>query len=260
MSWDVAAALRGGVVDRHHAWDFVRHFAAGWTAAPLRADDGVAEAELRAVERELGHRLPAALREGYALFGRRRDDLTGGQDPLVPPTGLFVDAGPGGHDSTVLVFRRENQDCAAWGIPLDRIARIEQTERIEQTDQDDPPVVVGSVGVGSRYDWVPYLDQMSVAWVELVLSAYLFGAGPLYDACELPEALVPRLLAGYRRVDLPDHPMWTGAEESPVRWYAAPGCLLRRDGVVNHSWLHVRARTAADLDAVRAALPGAWVG
>jgi hypothetical protein len=237
-AFDVATGLRGGVIDRRRAWDFVRDFAAVWTDRPLQAVDGVAEDELDAVEAELGFVLPAALREGYTLFGHRAD-LTNGQDPLVPPTGLYVDDGFGG----VLVFRRENQDCAFWGIPLDQI------------EQDDPPVIVES-----HDGWIPFLDRMSLAWVELVLSESLFASASLYDACELPDPLVPDLQARYARVDLPDHPMWVGADDSPLRWYSAPGRLLRRDGTQDHSWVHIRGRTPADLDAIRSDLPAPWVG
>lgn len=233
---DVAVALRGGVTSRSQVWDFVRRFADEWTGRPLRPEDGCTAAELDAAEAELGFELPAAVREGYALFGRR-DDLTGQQDPLVPPMGLHVDDGFGG----VLVFRVENQACASWGIPLDRV------------EQDDPPVVVES-----HEGWVPFLDHMSVAWVELVLSESLLGAGSLYDACELPDALLPNLAARYTRVDLPDHPMWASAEDSPLRWYAAPGRLLRRDGVLDRRWLHACGRTAADLERIREDLPARW--
>jgi hypothetical protein len=124
------------------------------------------------------------------------------QDPLVPPSGLYV------HDALngVLVFRRENR--------------------------------------------------------ELVLSESLFGAeaDSLYDACELPDALLPSLRHRYARVDLPDHPLWAKADDSPVRWYAAPGRLVRRDGIEDRSWIHARGRTAADLETIRAELPGPWVG
>ncbi|WP_431965204.1 SMI1/KNR4 family protein [Actinacidiphila sp. bgisy160] len=234
---DVAMALRGGVTGRSQAWDFVRRFADEWTGRPLRPEDGCTAVELDATEAELGFELPAALREGHALVGRR-DDLTRQQDPLVPPMGLHVVDGCGG----ILVFRVENQGCAAWGIPLDRV------------EEDDPPVVVES-----HEGWVPFLDRMSVAWVELVLSESLLGVGSLYDACELPETLLPDLEAHYTRVDLPDHPMWAGAEDSPLRWYAAPGRLLRRDGVLDHCWLHARGRTAADLERIRGDLPARWV-
>ncbi|MEU6341473.1 SMI1/KNR4 family protein [Streptomyces sp. NPDC046977] len=232
--FDVAAALRGGITGRQQAWRFARDFAAAWTDRPLLPEDGVPGAELHAAEKELGFLLPAVLREGYALFGRRAD-LTCGQDPLLPPGGLFVDDG-------VLIFRVENQSCAFWGIPLGQVER------------DDPPVVVDSDG-----RWLPFLDRMSQAWVELLLSETLFVHDSRYDACELPPELLAEFHGRYERVDLPDHPMWVGPDDSPLRWYAAPGLLLRRDGVQDHAWVHAGGRTAADLDAVRAALPARWV-
>lgn len=235
---DVAVTLRGGVRTRSRAWEFVRWFADAWMGRPVEPEDGCTADELAAVEADLGFELPAALREGYALFGRR-DDLTRQQDPLVRPSGLYVDDALGG----VLVFRRENQDCACWGIPL------------SQLEQDDPPVVVES-----HQGWIPFLDRMTLAWVELVLSESLFAADNLYDACELPDALMPDLHARYARVGLPDHPMWAGEGDSPVRWYAAPGRLVRRDGLQDQSWIHVRGRTISDLETIREQLPGPWVG
>ncbi|WP_037684457.1 hypothetical protein [Streptomyces griseus] len=234
---DVSVALGGGVTDRSQAWDFVRWFSGEWIGRPLRPEDGCAADELAAAESVLGFELPAALREGYALLGRR-DDLARQQDPLVPPAGLYVDDALGG----VLVFRRENQDCAAWAIPLSKI------------EQDDPPVVESHRG------WIPFLDRMSLAWVELVLSESLFAVGSLYDACELPDALVPSLQAHYACIDLPDHPMWASEEDSPVRWNAAPGRLLRPDGLQDLSWVHARGHAVADLEVIRADLPGSWVG
>jgi hypothetical protein len=115
------------------------------------------------------------------------------------------------------------------------------------------------VVVESHEGWIPFLDRMSLAWVELVLSESLFGAGSLYDACELPDTLMPNLHARYARVDLPDHPMWASKDDSPVRWYAAPGRLIRRDGIEDQSWIHARGRTPADLETIRAELPGPWV-
>ncbi|MEU4092636.1 SMI1/KNR4 family protein [Streptomyces sp. NPDC026673] len=236
---DVSVELRGGVQTRFHAWHFVRWFADAWMDRPLRAEDGCPEEELAAAEADLGFGLPAALREGYGLFGRR-DDLTRQQDPLVRPTGLYVDEALNG----VLIFRRENQDCAYWGIPLDEI------------EQEDPPVVVES-----SEGWIPFFDRMSSAWVELVLSESLFGADAedLYNACELPDALMPNLRTRYARVDLPDHPMWASRDDSPVRWYAAPGRLVRRDGIEDQSWIHACGRTPADLETIRTELPGPWV-
>jgi cell wall assembly regulator SMI1 len=79
---DVSVALRGGVHTRAQAWHFVRWFADTWMGRPLEPADGYSDAELATVESDLGFELPAALREGYALMGRR-DDMTRQQDPLA---------------------------------------------------------------------------------------------------------------------------------------------------------------------------------
>lgn len=233
---DAARALRGGLHSPAQALEFVRWLAAAWTDRPLAPEDGCPEAELAAAEARLGFPLPVALRSGYALFGRR-DDLTRNQDPLVPPSGLYVDE----ESAEVLVFREENQGCAFWGIPLAELGR------------EDPPVVLSA-----GRDWVPFLGRMSLAWVELALSEFLLGS-PHYDACELPSARLPALHALHARLPLPDHPMWASWEESPIRWYAAPGRLLRHDGLGNLCWLHATARTPAGLDALHADLPAGWV-
>jgi cell wall assembly regulator SMI1 len=75
------AASRGS---RQGAWRFIRRFAEAWLT-PLSDDDGWTEADLQAAEQRLGVRLPAAIREAYALFGRRQD-LTSMQDWLLTPT------------------------------------------------------------------------------------------------------------------------------------------------------------------------------
>ncbi|MGW7528000.1 hypothetical protein [Streptomyces sp. NPDC054783] len=93
-----------------------------------------------------------------------------------------------------------------------------------------------------------------------MLSESPFGADSLYDACELPDALVPGLRARYSRIDLPDHPMWASEEDSPLHWYAAPGRLLRRDGLQDHRWIHPRGHAVADLEIIRADLPSTWAG
>ncbi|MET7369379.1 SMI1/KNR4 family protein [Streptomyces sp. NPDC005566] len=235
--FDVSRALRGGTPVRAHAWAFVRDFAAAW-AEPLTDGAGTRAEELERAEGTLGLALPTALREAYALLGTRHD-LTGNQDPLLQPSELFVDDEFGG----VLVFRNENQGCALWGV------------RLRDLDRDDPPVFVQS-----RDGWIPFLERVSLACVELVLSETLLGGrGRLYNACELPAGLIRELPTRFARVEFPEYPMWTGKEESPVCWFSAPGKLLRLDGLGDRSWLHVRGRTFADLESLCAALPGHWV-
>lgn len=156
---------------------------------------------------------------------------------MLPPSDLFVHEDLGG----VLCFRSENPGCAFWGV------------RLCDLGEADPPVVVQS-----REGWRPFMDRVSLACVELVISETLFSDGRLYNACELPADIareVPRL---FQRVALPDYPMWTGDDESPVRWFSAPGLLLRQDGLTADSWLHVRGKTLAHLSAACIALPGRW--
>ncbi|GAA1956119.1 hypothetical protein GCM10009738_32570 [Kitasatospora viridis] len=234
---DVAAALRGGVRDLDHALEFVRSFAATWSGHSLCPSDLI-DHQLDDEERQFGYPLPLALREGYRLLAGR-PELTGHQDPLVPVAGL-------GEIDGYLVFRRENQDAAFWGIPFDRL------------DEDDPPVAVRSPQDG----WLPFLPRMSQAWVELLLGETLFACGiepERADSCELPAELAPVLGQRYTRVDLPDLPHWVGPQDSPIRWYAAPGRLLRLDGTEPLGWLHARGLTRADLAAVRADFPCQWV-
>jgi hypothetical protein len=105
-----------------------------------------------------GASLPAALREAYLLFGRR-PDLTAVQDRLLSPRDLALDA-----TGTIVVFRTENQNCAAWGIA---VADLGST---------DPPVYVQHHG-----GWRPFLDRVSIACVEMVLSEVLLGRRHLGD-------------------------------------------------------------------------------
>lgn len=236
-AFDVAQALRGGIPDRARAWAFVQDFAAAW-AEPLADGAGTRAEELESAEETLGLALPTALREAYSLLGTRHD-LTRNQDPLLHPSELFVHDEFGG----VFVFRSENQGCAFWGV------------RLRDLDQDDPPVFVQS-----RDGWVHHLERVSLACVELVLSETLLGnEGRLYNACELTAGLIRELPSRFTPVEFPEYPMWTGKEESPVCWFSAPGKLLRLDGLSDHSWLHVRGSTFADLESLCATLPGHWV-
>ncbi|MEY9876786.1 hypothetical protein ABH931_006297 [Streptacidiphilus sp. MAP12-33] len=93
-----------------------------------------------------------------------------------------------------------------------------------------------------------------------MLDEVLFADDGLYDACELPAEVMPILRENFRRIQLPDYPMWASTDDSPIRWYSAPDAILRLDGIQNRAWLHARARTPAGLEAIRRLLPGRWVG
>lgn len=236
---DFAGELAGAVRQREGAWGFIARFTAEWLV-PLADGDGFAEDELQAAERRLGLRLPDAVRELYALLGRR-DDLTSNQDALLPPRRLgFDDSGQ------ALVFRVENQGCAQWGIPVHGL------------HLPDPPVLLRLDGLASRPEpWRPFLERFSLACVEMVLSESVLGPdSDGLDNRECDEAAVRILETRYARLPMPDYPMWAVPEGPPIRWYGGPDVLIRDDA---RTWLWVRARTPEALQAVRDALPGDWL-
>jgi hypothetical protein len=233
-AFDAAQALRAGLGDRGQAWEFIREFAAAWTA-PLGPGDGVSAAALGSAERHIGAGLPAALREAYLLFGRR-PDLTAVQDPLVPPAELGLDDA-----GNAVVFRVENQRCAAWGVAAADLS------------SPDPPVYVRHRG-----GWQPFLNRVSAACVEMVLSEVLLGRRQLGDTCELPAELITTVESAYGQLPVPEYPSWYDRGIT-VRWFSAPGKLLRMDGRGPCCWLVAGCQTLADLESIRATVPGPWV-
>ncbi|MEW1913259.1 SMI1/KNR4 family protein [Kitasatospora sp. NPDC085895] len=229
--FDLVEGVAAGLEDRAAAWWFVQDFAEHWVA-PLAEGDGWAEADLAAAEERLGHRLPAALREAYGRFGRRAD-LTANHDPLLDPAELHLDAG--GH---LLVFRHAREGAVAWGVPLDELHR------------PDPAVVQESDG--SRRPW---LDRLSVALVELVLSESLHAPDGHADRLEpLDVATLLALEDGYVQLPFPDYPVFSAPAGS--RWFAGDDVLLRAD---DGGALRARARTAEALAGLRKDLPGSWL-
>jgi hypothetical protein len=181
---EVAVSLGG----RQGAWRFIRRYAQNWLTS-LSDDDGRTETDLGAAERRIGLSLPPAIREAYALFGRRQD-LTSVQDRLLGPDQLQVDT-----TGEVLIYRVENQSVAVWGLPLAAMA------------QPDPPVVVARNF--ENLGWEPFLERFSLACVEMVLSESLFSAPlELSDNRELDPAEVALVEQLFARLALPDYPMW----------------------------------------------------
>jgi hypothetical protein len=225
---------------RAGAREFAESFAAGWLT-PIVAGDGYDDAELDAAEARLQVPLPAALREAYALFGRRAD-LTSNQDVLLAPGDLFVD--PGGH---LLVFRAECHALAFWGVPVSRL------------HEPDPPVLL-TVDIADRSasSWHEWLDSVSAASVEMLLSESLYRPdavdGGLVGKREQHAGDGAVLESTLTRLALPDYPT-SGVFGPGVRWYADTDVLVRDDA---RAWVTARARTPEGLAAARSRLPGAW--
>jgi hypothetical protein len=230
--FDLHSELAGGVRDAAGAWRFIRLFAARY-ARPVVTGDGCDDEELRAAETRLGFPLPAALREVYTLIGRRLD-LTRSQNQLLAPHSVGVD-----DTGRVLVFRWECQHVAEWGIPLSAITEA------------DPAVV-------SRNDgepvWHPFLERVSLACVEMILSEWVISGDGFGANLHLYEDETVALLRNrFRRLPLPDYPRW--ADGPPVRWFEGSGAILQEDA---ETWLWARAPSAEAIAAVQRALPGEW--
>ena len=233
--FDVSRAVGAGIGDRWRAREFVAEFAAAWTR-PLAPGDGCSEDVLRAAEDRLGVRIPAALRAAYLLFGGRRD-LTACQDPLLPPDRLRMD-----HAAQVIVFRSENQRCAEWGVAA------------TGWNAEDPPVYVRQLPGGRP--WEPFLGRMSLACAEMVLTEVLLGS-KFMDMCDLPGELIGAAESAYRQVALPEYPLWAEPAVT-IRWFAAPGKLLRMDGRGPYCWLSAAGQTRTDLESIYKTIPGPW--
>ncbi|MFJ3877084.1 hypothetical protein ACIPW5_06455 [Streptomyces sp. NPDC090077] len=145
-------------------------------------------------------------------------------------------------DDGALVFRRENQAVAEWAI------------REEHLEGDDPPVVFRRRDSHAQ-PWTPFLDRFSAACVEMVLSESLFAQYETRtDSRPLEESETIEAPPGFRRLAMPDYPMWA-VEGGVIRWFASADALLRDDA---GEWLWALGLTAAGLDSVRVSLPGDW--
>ncbi|MGW0885668.1 SMI1/KNR4 family protein [Streptomyces sp. NPDC002671] len=194
----------------------------------------VHEDDLVAAEERLGVRLPAALREAYLLFGRRRD-LTSNHDVLLGPADLYVDDA-----KEALVFRHENQGAASWGVLLDGL------------QQDDPAVFIRlDLADKSAERWEQWLERLSLCFVEIILSESLQADEELCDFLDPDDDSVELLETNSVRLPFPTYPI---GEET--RWFLGRDVLLRDD---DGAAILARGRTAEDLDRVRELIPGDWL-
>jgi hypothetical protein len=217
VTFDVAGSAARAVHDRSAAWRFIEGFAAAW-AEPIEARDGWNHADLDAAERRLGVRLPDAVRDAYALFGKR-PDLTSNQDWLLTPSELRL-------DGEVVVFRRGIHAVTSWAASLDTAdpAVVHETER----------------------GWEPWLPHFSAACVELVLSEALFRDGADTADRETSEADISLVEQHFTLLPL----------NSPgTRWFASDDVILREE---DREWLWARARTPEALELLVKRFPGAW--
>ncbi|MFI6729585.1 SMI1/KNR4 family protein [Streptomyces atratus] len=236
QGFDLAASLVRGVEGRSGAWSFIQGFAAHWSST-LETGDGWTEADLAAAEERLGVRLPAALREAYLLFGRRRD-LTSNHDMLLSPAELHVD-----DVREALVFRHENQGAASWGILLDSL------------QDDDPAVFIRSdLADKTAERWDGWLERLSLCFVEIVLSESVQADGESCDFLDPDDNSIELLEGNCVQLPFPAYPI--GEEEHATRWFLGQDVLLRDDDGMA---VLARGRMPEDLDRIRDLIPGDWL-
>jgi hypothetical protein len=235
-SFDLVRDLPSALRDRTAAWAYIRGFAATWRT-PLAPGDGTPDADLTAAEANLGVHLPAALREAYALFGRRAD-LHSNMHSLLSPAEFYVD-----DRKEALVFREENQGAASWGVLLSDLDKAD-------LDKADPPVRMRTdLGDKEAERWEGWLAAFSVSCIEIVLSEALQADEPVCDHGDFED--FDELDRRFTRLPFPSYP----EGEEGETFYTAPGLLLCDAG----GWLSVRARDEETLDRFREDFPADWL-
>ena len=91
----------------------------------------------------------------------------------------------------------------------------------------------------------------------MVLAEVVIGREHPGDMCGLSGELIAVAESAYARMALPEYRLWADRSIT-VRWFSAPGKLLRMDGHGPRCWLLAGGQTVADLEATRAAAPGPW--
>ena len=104
--------------------------------------------------------------------------------------------------------------------------------------------------------WQPFLDRVSLAGVAMVLSEWVLAVADFTGNRELDDETIELLETRFRRLPLPDYPLWVVPDGPPVRWYEGHGAILRAD---SGTWVWVRSGSSDGITAVRRALPGEWL-
>jgi hypothetical protein len=194
---------------------------------PLQRKDGIPAKELLTAEKQLGLRVPVALREYYQVAGRAHD-FNCVHDRLLPPPEWTI-------ESRRLVFMEENQAVVLYG-----------TEAGPQASED-PPAFMGENDDPMR--WHKVNGQCSVFLLVMLHWEAAFGGA-------MPHCGSAQVRAGLRKVLDRD---WSFVGEvNRMRAYQKPGravCLVKWDD----SWrLFAGASSAGDLAALASELSLQW--
>jgi uncharacterized protein (TIGR02996 family) len=194
---------------RLERWRLVEEFIDVWYR-PWKTADGFSEEKVSGTEKRLGFRLPTALREWYALAGKRKD-VWSKQDGLMLPQDLELD-----RKSDTLIIRYENQGCEKWGI------------RSSDLGDDDPPIVE----LGADVQASPRTSAFACL---VLLYEVMFATGVLWAGAEIEERVVRHSLRKFQKCQLPEC-YWV---QTPIHFYEGTDIIVETCGGM---WVYVVAR------------------
>jgi pimeloyl-ACP methyl ester carboxylesterase len=196
---------------------------------PLRRRDGIPQKELLAAEKQLGLRVPAALREYYRVAGRV-DAFNCAHERLLRPSDWTI-------QSRNLVFMVENQGVLFYGTPAG-----------PQPLDDDPPVFMAYDDEPIR--WYKLYGRCSASLLVMLHVQAAYGGA-------MPYGGTAQVHVGLRRVLDRD---WSFVGElNQMRAYHKPGrtvCFAKEGD--DSGRLYVGASNEAELAAVASDLSLQW--
>ena len=207
-------------IARSERWALLRDVVEQWYS-PVSSADGVSLGELDSAKLRLGVSLPAAIREWYALVGRR-NDIWSRQDHLLQPEEFRI-------NDDHLVFMIENQNVVEWGIHIDDLAI------------DDPPIYVTSVDEPNI--WLKENDSVS----EFALQMFAYCLKWLEKGRWWANAYVTPDVLDCISVHYPRLPFAEWHWPTSTRFYGLRDIIaeVEAESDDDHAWLYIVMRTAA---------------
>ena len=230
-----ARQFAGRLAAREDRWSLLTDFVAEWHA-PLQEGDGYSPEELDAAEQRLGLKLPLALREWYALAGRR-EDIIAPQNFLVSPPELEIS-----EENGLLIFHCENQQVVEWGVQEDDLGLV------------DPPVWLDDSGLhDTQQKLIRENNTLTEFALQMVVMETMFNP-KLFQALSW---VTPQTIGKAERNFVPlGFPDWHWPSY-PTRFYGDDDILVQvSEG--EDLWLQVTARSLAAYEEAKTALEITW--
>jgi hypothetical protein len=192
----------------------MKAFFKGWFGEVGPAD-GCSEQAIRDVEVGLELKLPAALREWYALASMRAD-VWSRQDWFLTPEKLRI------MDEELVIYI-ENQAVVRWGVRLDDLTH------------DDPPVYVTDRHDTETVEECPAISIFALAQMLLISK---FSGSRFSANGQATKSSLTAIARKYERLEIPD----LNWPKRPTRFYGGRDLVIETNG---EDWIWVSGRQSA---------------